>query len=124
MSKKTPNAFILYRREKQSQLRKKYPRMPQRKLSGLVSKMWKRELPCIRGRYESISLMLSITNNNRNAAARQSVGPTDFENGSTHFFVFENRINNKDSLPIEEREQPLSTSDDDEFINSIFNFDL
>ncbi|CAG8491696.1 23769_t:CDS:2 [Gigaspora margarita] len=92
-------------REKQFLLRQNYPKMSQRKLSGMVSRMWRNESPIIRGKYESISLMLAI---NKNRNTRRSVGPMDFENGSTHFFVLENCS---------------STSNDDEFINSIFDFD-
>ncbi|CAG8467604.1 6222_t:CDS:1 [Cetraspora pellucida] len=107
-NRKTPNSFLIYRKEKQSWLRKNYPRMPQRALSGIVAKMWKSELPITRGKYESMALRLSIENVNRSINNRHVV-PTDYVNGATHFFVLENVAK--------------KTSIEDEFVNSIFDFD-
>ncbi|CAG8637033.1 13332_t:CDS:2 [Cetraspora pellucida] len=116
-NRKTPNAFLIYRREKQSWLRRNYPRTPQRALSGIVAQMWQNELPATRGKYESIALRLSIENVNRSVNNRHVV-PTDYVNGLTHFFVIENVVN-----PVSPPLNKESSSIEDEFVNSIFNFD-
>ncbi|CAG8485473.1 19805_t:CDS:1 [Racocetra persica] len=114
INRKTPNSFIIYRREKQFWLRQNFPRLPQRALSGIVSQMWKREPPAIRGKYESMALRLSIDNTNRNVTNR--VVPMDYETGVTHFFVIEN-VSNHESPPNDKESDPY------DFVNSIFDFD-
>ncbi|CAG8531455.1 9710_t:CDS:1 [Scutellospora calospora] len=118
--RKTPNSFIIYRKEKQKWLRENYPGISQRALSKKISQMWAYESPHIRGRYESMSLMLSINNIDRhNPINRQYVGPTNYENGTTHFFVIENVVQPNPSVVNE------VTDDDDyeKFLDSIINFD-